>query len=520
MTTTPGERARFTAAVAARLGLRVEPERAGEILERRADACREPVSHYLVRLDAADPGELVALTDELTVGETYFLRHIEQFRAFTEIVVPDRLGSHGLRVLSAGCSTGEEPYTLAMLLREAYPEAVFAIHAIDLDAASIECARAARYSRWSLRAVPPAFEQRWFQRDGRGVVVVPDIRAAVTFSQANVLDTPELAAPARWDVVFFRNVMMYFTDDRADEMIARLGRTIAPGGYLFLGHAETLRGRSDDFVLCHSHGTFYYQRTPVTRRAATAPASSPFAAPDAEPLDDGWYDDIHAAARRVHAMADRAIDPAARGRALPVAPPPSGPRLAPPIAEQARARTAALGAPGAEPGATSTPELAEIRELLAEERFGEALDRLDELRATTAADHDVAMLRALVLTHAGRFAEARIACAELLAIDATSAGANYLLALCFDSTGDTDGATHLAQLAAELDPSFAMPRVHLGLLARRVGDRTIASQELTRAIALLEVEAPARLELYGGGFSRQALLGMCRAELAAIGALR
>jgi chemotaxis protein methyltransferase CheR len=123
-----------------------------------------------------------------------------------------------------------------------------------------------------------------------------------------------------------------------------------------------------------------------------------------------------------------------------------------------------------------------------------------------------------VLTHAGRFAEARAACAELLAIDSTSAGANYLLALCCDSTGDAGRAAHLAQIAADLDPSFAMARVHLGLLARRVGERAVASQELTRAIALLERETPSRLALYGGGFSRQALLGMCRAEIAAIGA--
>jgi len=78
----------------------------------------------------------------------------------------------------------------------------------------------------------------------------------------------------------------------------------------------------------------------------------------------------------------------------------------------------------------------------------------------------------------------------------------------------------MAQIAAALDPRFAMPRVHLGLLARRLGDRALASRELIRAIALLEREAPSRLALYGGGFDRQALLGMCRAEIAAIGALR
>jgi chemotaxis protein methyltransferase CheR len=174
----------------------------------------------------------------------------------------------------------------------------------------------------------------------------------------------------------------------------------------------------------------------------------------------------------------------------------------------------------ASPPASPPPDLAAIRELLTQERFGEALDQLDRVKPTAAGDREIATLRALVLTHAGRFADARTACRELLAIEPTSAGANYLLALCCDSTGDSEGAAHLAQNAADLDPSFAMPRVHLGLLARRVGAREVASRELTRAIMLLEREAAVRLELYGGGFSRQALLAMCRAELAAIGGPR
>ena len=494
MTAAPSELARFADAVAAHLALRIERERSEELLERRAAANHEPVAAYLDRLDVADPGELAALVVELTVGETYFLRHIEQFRAFIEIAVPDRMKRGPVRVLSAGCSSGEEPYTLAMLLREAYPATAFAVHAVDLNPKSIARARAGRYSRWSLRAVPPAFEQRWFLPAGRDVMVVPEIRAAVTFDHANLLDHDELSRAARWDIVFCRNVMMYFTEDRIAAMIARFARTIAPGGYLFLGHAETLRGRTDEFALCHTHGTFYYQRHPATTAAeiSTAPASSHITGPIATMLDAAWFDDIHAAAQRVHAMVDGAMAPGAQR---------------------------AVAAPEARPAATPAPDLEAVRGLLAEERFGEALERLDDLRATAGADRDIAMLRALVLTHAGRFAEARVACAELLAIDSTSAGANYLLALCFDSAGDTEGAAHLAQLAADLDPSFAMSRVHLGLLARRVGARAVAAKELTRAIGLLEREATTRLELYGGGFSREALLAMCRAELAAIGAL-
>jgi chemotaxis protein methyltransferase CheR len=509
MMPTADELARFAVAVTARFGLRIDLERAGELIERRAQVHREPIAAYLDRLD--DPAELRVLATELTVGETYFFRHIEQFRAFADVAVPDRLARGRLQVLSVGCSSGEEPYTLAMLLRASHPGTAFAIRAIDVNPAAIARARAGRYSRWSLRAITPVFEQRWFHPDGRDVVVAPELRADVTFEVANVFDDSELASAGRWDIVFCRNMMMYFTDNRADAVIARLARAITPGGYLFLGHAETLRGRTTDFALCHTHGTFYYQRsTTAAATTTTVTTATGIAVTAAVPHDAGlavaassagWYEDIHAATQRVHDMVDVALDqsagPAAGQAAIPViAPPPVRASAAGPI------------------------DLRAIHELLGQERFGEALAQLDRLHATTAGHPDVAMIRALVLTHAGRFVEARAACGALLAIDPTSAGANYLLALCCDSTGDTDGATHQAQLAVMLDPSFAMARLHLGLLARRVGDREIASRELTRALALLEREAPARLALYGGGFSRQALLGMCRAELTAIGAPR
>jgi chemotaxis protein methyltransferase CheR len=499
VTPTDHELARFAAAVTARLGLRLEADRTSELVERRAAVHRESVARYLEIVESGDPAEIRALTSELTVGETYFLRHSEQFRAFIDAVVPDRLAHGRLRVLSAGCSSGEEPYTLAMLLREAYPDHSFEIHAVDLNRDAIARARNGRYSRWSLRATTPELERRWFERDGRDVVVVPELRERVTFEPANLLDDGVLNTRERWDVVFCRNVMMYFTDEHADALIARFSRALVPGGYLFLGHAETLRDRAPEFTLCHTHGAFYYQR-PTSARSGhpgpPLPINDP-AASGATALPTAWYDDIHAAAQRVHAMIDGALERTADSQPA-IALPPGEPIAASPPA----------------------PDLSSIRELLAQERFGEALDQLDRLRAATADDRDVATLRALVLTHSGRFGDARVACRELLEIDPVSAGANYLLALCCESTGDASGAAHLAHIAAQLDPSFAMPRVHLGLLARRTGARDRASRELTRAIALLERESPARLELYGGGFSRQALLAMCRAELAAIGGPR
>ncbi len=121
------------------------------------------------------------------------------------------------------------------------------------------------------------------------------------------------------------------------------------------------------------------------------------------------------------------------------------------------------------------------------------------------------------MTHGGQLSGAEDACRRLLELDELNAGAHYVLALCRESAGDERGAADHDQVAAYLDPAFAMPRLHLGLLARRAGDRDAARRELAQALALLEREDPSRLLLFGGGFNRAALLALGRAELHACG---
>ncbi len=489
---TADELAHFVRLAEASFGLRVDdrPGHMAELCLRRAGSHRESVAQYLARVDAGDPSELRALATELTVGETYFFRHAEQFHAFADVALPERTRARArVRVLSAGCSSGEEAYTMAMLVRDrvAEPNRV-AIHAVDINPSALERAARGRYSRWALRATPPELEQRWFHTEGRDVMLSPNLRGAVAFDERNLIDEGELWAPGTWDIVFCRNVLMYFTEPCAQLVIDRFTRALAPGGYLFLGHAETLRGRSDDFELCHTHGTFYYQRQPGTQVASTTVGVERTAGVEL-PLtpDVAWYEGIHAATRRVHSIVDDAL--------------------------------AATPAPAADPAIASArdAELGGIRDLFGQERFAEALARLATLPAALVRDPAVVMLRALVLTHAGRLGEAETACRELLAAEPTSAAGHYLFALCRESAGDTAAAADHARRASELDASFAMARVQLGLLARRAGRRDDAAKELAHAVALLEREDPARLALFGGGFGRQALIALCRSELAATG---
>jgi chemotaxis protein methyltransferase CheR len=494
---------RFRQAVARRLGLQFDDaklEFLADVLCRRLDAIGQRAELYLARLETEPVAdEIAALAQDLTVSETYFFRYGDQHRAFAELISPDCLAAQSnpkcLRILSAGCASGEEAYSLAVLVREAIdPAWDVSILGVDVNPAMVRRARRGRYSAWALRETPAHVQQRWFKAEGREFVLDETLRAAVRFDVGNLAqDDPQLWQPATYDIVFCRNVLMYFTHEQARATVARISRALKPGGYLFLGHAETLRRLSGDFSLQHTHETFYYQRRDgavFSEAVPTAGAASHALIPSIAAAVEGaetWVDTIAMATRRIEVLTG-SIGASASMRS------------------QSQARTAAPGW-----------DLGVALELLREERFTEALQTMEGLPAESEDDAEVLLLSAALLTHRGRLAEAERACRRLLDVDELNAGAHYLLALCREGARDAAGARYHDQAAIHLDPGFAMPHLHLGLLARRAADRPAAQRELGRALLLLQREEGSRLLLFGGGFGRETLVALCRTELAGCG---
>ncbi|MEI9948857.1 MAG: CheR family methyltransferase [Pseudomonadota bacterium] len=490
---------RFRAAVALRMGLWFDDgklEFLATVLERRLQARGEIAARYLARLEGTSDAEreLREIAQELTVGETYFFRHNDQFRAFSEIALPARIEARAsvrqLRFLSAGCSSGEEAYTLSILTREHFLDSPqpfeVAIRGVDINPRVVERARAASYSPWALRETPEAVQKQYFVVTGRDHVLSKAIRDSVVFEEENLV-ADDSWAPESFDVIFCRNVLMYFTPEKARRVVKRFARALAPGGYLFLGHAENLRGLSLDFELRHTHATFYYQRKPVSGATSTVVESLELPVPlprAALALDwtSTWLETVQRSSDRIRVLTTR--------NAEAQEPVPAAPQTTPSL------------------------DLGRALELLSQERFSEALAALP---STPSKDVDEVLLRAALLTHCGRLDEAELACAELLAIDGLSAGAHYLRSLCRERKADSRTAIEYNQIAAYLDPSFAMPHLHWGLIARRTGDRSTALRELTQAVLLLQRENASRLLLFGGGFSREGLIALCQSELDRLG---
>lgn len=497
---------RFRTAIAQRMGLAFDDgklEFLATVLDRRLQAQGEIAARYLARLER-EPDvqlELREIAQELTVGETYFFRHSDQFRAFAEVALPARIEARAsvrqIRLLSAGCSSGEEAYTLSILARErlldTHPPFELMIRGVDINPRAIERARAASYSTWALRETPEVVQKQYFSVVGKDYSLSKAIRENVRFDEENLV-ADDSWAPESFDVIFCRNVLMYFTPENAQRVVRRFARALAPGGYLFLGHAENLRGLSQDFELCHTHATFYYQRKPISAATATTTAGELLALPAAPPraalaLDwaSTWLETVQRSSDRIRALTAKSPEPAPQGPA--------------PAASQASPRL----------------DLGRALELLSQERFAEALEVLPDPATNRAQDVDEALLRAALLTHCGRLEEAELACAELLSIDGLNAGAHYLRSLCRERRNDSRTAIEYSQIAAYLEPSFAMPHLHWGLIARRTGDRSTALRELSQAALLLQREEPSRLLLFGGGFSREGLISLCQSELNRLG---
>jgi chemotaxis protein methyltransferase CheR len=507
----------FRTMVAERLGLSFEDGKLdylADILRSCFEASHEvDCPRYLGRL-AGRPhwrDEWQALAEKLTVAETYFFRYWDHFRAFVDVVLPAYTGPNGLpqelRILSAGCASGEEAYSLAILIRERRSALAGAgpvtLVGIDVNPATIRKAVAARYSPWSLRETPLEMRERHFRIEGRDFVLNEDLRSMAKFEERNLIEPdPGFWRPNSFDVVFCRNVTMYFAPEVARMVMARISQSLAPGGYLFLGHAEALRGVSEGYDLKHTHGTFYYQlRTDRESRPSAVPYEVPalpasYGIRAAGLLDSNgsWFELIRRASKRITDLAagkDARVEEESLSKAERVAPVPRGARR--------------------------TWDSSIVLELLHEERYSDAMKLLSALPPDSYQDPDAQLLRAVILTNAGDLVGAKDACTQILAADELNAGAHYLLALCLEHEGNRETAVEHDQSAAYLDASFAMPRFHLGLLSKRGGSLEVAKRELEQALVLLAREDSTRILLFGGGFSRDALVELCRGELRSCG---
>jgi chemotaxis protein methyltransferase CheR len=384
-------------------------------------------SPYMALLNDRDsgPAEWARLEAEITIGETFFFRYAEQFAALRETILPEiverRRPERRLRIWSAGCATGAEPYSLAILVRELLGEDLsgwrVGIVGTDINETFLDTARQARFGKWALRSLPREERLRYFvPLEREQWQLRPEFRALVRFDKHNLLSLLDGTSPLQFtefDLILCRNVLIYFHPETVNRVVAALRDCLLDDAWMLLGHAEPNPSFSAMMQAVTLPGTVAYRRgpgEPQTRVDAPAPSVArlaPASPPKPQPQGPAWPVQ-HRPLRR-----------------------PEAPRAEPAI----RRPEALIGPSPAVESASGSDALADIRRKAdagdlagAETALREALLR-DPLNAAAHLYHGL-VSRAL-----GRPAEAEKAFRRCLYVDKSFAMAHYHLGLLLLATG-------------------------------------------------------------------------------------
>lgn len=229
---------------------------------------KEPKDYYrLIKYDSRD-NEINIFIDSLTTNETYFFREIAQLNGFVNDVLPtvmeEKKKSGGLKTLkiwSAACSSGCEPYTLAILLREKienFNDWNVQIYGTDISNDILKKCRDGVYTDRDVKDVPAIYKQKYFQSSDGKHQINKEIKGIVKFSNLNFLDKMMMRSMRNYDFIFCRNVLIYFTDDVRKKVVNMLYDSLKNGGYIFLGHADSMSRISAAFNLVKLNKTIAY----------------------------------------------------------------------------------------------------------------------------------------------------------------------------------------------------------------------------------------------------------------------
>ncbi|MCB9450393.1 MAG: hypothetical protein H6672_03085 [Anaerolineaceae bacterium] len=268
---------------------------------------------YLRRLQATPETtpEWQTLVDAVAIGETYFFRNQAHFQLLAGQLLPELIrerresGQYTLNIWSAGCATGQEPYSLAMILHDLLPDLsrwTLNLIGTDINAAALDAARQGLYRNWSFRHSDERVRERYFTSTPEGFQLHPEIRERAVFRQANLLAGAPLP---QMDIIFCRNVLLYFDETHVQQAEALLRSALRPGGWLFLGEAEVIRFERERWITHVFPGTVVYQRPvqpvadPFTIHTAPAAPHAPATKPPSIPPLAGYADAV-AALRAKH----------------------------------------------------------------------------------------------------------------------------------------------------------------------------------------------------------------------------
>ncbi|MHB1341491.1 MAG: CheR family methyltransferase [Coriobacteriia bacterium] len=441
-----------------------------------------------------DEREFNELMNLVTINETSFFRFPQQFDALRTKVLPEIMASkpqqnRTLRFWSAGCSTGEEPYSVAMTLIEAGIQGLgwkAQVLGTDVSTKALAAAQKGEYGRRTMLNVSKEVIARHFEVKDERYAIAPHVKSLVDFGYHNLIKEPyPLSLMGNWDVIFCRNVTIYFRLESTRRVVSNFYSSLNEGGYLFIGHSETLSSISDLFEAVEVGGVFLYRKPrakrifPVVRAAAPSPRG--------------------------------AIVTPGTSRSAPTESPQ---RPAVRAARTARAERAAA-APAPSDDRVVAPEdlLVAARLSLAEGRPEHVLELVGRVLAANPNNAEAHLLSAYVHADSGEHELALEACHRALAINPLLPVARYILGIIYQRQGDHVRAISELKKTIYIDAEFALAHLNLANIYKAQRKWDVAAREYENALRALYKSPEGTWTEFLGGFKVDLLAKTCERSL-------
>ena len=416
--------------------------------------------------------EFQELLSLVTVSETSFFRNRPHFEALRKHILPELVERRGasnrsIKIWSAGCSTGEEPYSIAIVCLEALP-ALDAwkteILATDIVKRVITVARQRVYAAHSLRQMDPAVADAYFAKIGPDRYELSQrVRKRVKFLQADLTREPQTGLiGAGWDIIFCRNVLIYFTDEAFHSVVRHFHQILNPGGYLFLGHAEMLSGMvENEFLLRELESTFVYQKPLDEERGKRA----------------GAVVAHHKSRKPTHQ--------------------PTTPAEPTPLDEYA----------------TSPPILSKAEDYYISKRYDRALGEVLQVLQREATNVDALFLTGKIYADTGRSEEAAEKLRQVTELSPLNTQAYYHLGIVYTRQGKLEAAVDTFKRAIYSDSEFGLAHMNLGNVYRQQNRYKEALRSYRNAITALTKASEDSVLRLSDGFAREVLINTCKSYI-------
>lgn len=444
-----------------------------------------PISYYeLITKSTEREAEFRELLNLLTINHTYFFRNEPQFAAFKEKVLPEiiqeRLAaavSQGqgekpsIRIWSAGCSTGEEPYTIAIILKELIPDIKewdIEILATDVSGNVLEGAKAGIYGKNSVKPVPKQYLDKYFSEISAGgretkYRLIEGIREMVRFEYHNMIEDPFLSG---FDIIFCRNVVIYFDLPTTKKVMERFYNSLCDGGYIFMGYSETLQYITGKFRMQEWSDAIYYRKISGAQL------------PDEKTV----FSEADTAKRISHALVE---------------------------AEEKEIRLETRESQAKK----ASPLIEKAREYILLKQYSPALALAEEAAGIDKDSPEPHILAAEIYANQGDYTRAKASLSDAIKADRLFAPAHYLMGSLYFEEGDIESAKSAFKKALFLDKDLLLPSFALANVHKTEGKTADSMRQYRNTLKSLSKYRADDIIPYSGGFSAAAISSVCRDNL-------